>query len=349
MDELLLLAGLALLFAGGGGDSDSPSSPGSGGGGGDDVGPGTNKQKLWAQLRSTPELTETQRYFMMLTAAGESNFNPKAHNDSESEVQASRNAFKGALATKLRACGFPDGAWTIGSGGRFGRLVPYFGDDWDDLYNECIDPKKLFVSPYDLISALKNARALQEHDAFRAKPTVGTLRLGWYGPGAMKAPQDPERLEKYRRKAIEESLPSGIVDAHIENFPSLAAIRVIGKRLLSGIGPELPPPQGPIDPAAVPQPWQSRAMTTDVTGGAAGAGFRTESWYFVDTHGTHGRVWIRVDAHANVGPGTGVVPGAYRWVVFDHAANVRKFDDKPRHTNAAGAADLATEWVRDHS
>ncbi|MGH8626802.1 MAG: hypothetical protein ACREYC_16585 [Gammaproteobacteria bacterium] len=48
-----------------------------------------------------------------------------------------------------------------------------------------------------------------------------TLRLGWYGPGAMKKPQDQSRLNKYRTHAkavFADKLP-GFVEAPISLFP----------------------------------------------------------------------------------------------------------------------------------
>lgn len=337
VELLLLLAGFVLVA--GGGDDDGGGSPSSGG---DDgmSGEGTRKQQLWTMLRSVPELDDVQREFMMLTAKGEGNYNPKAHNDSTGEVAASAAAFTGPLRTRLRSWGYPDSAWVIGSGGRFGRLAPYFGDDWFDVFGTPIDPAKLFVSPYDLISALKNARALQQYDAFKAKPTVGTLRLGWWGPGKMKAPQDAARLQKYRDVAEGEKLRPGLIDMPIAPFPSLATIRAIGERLLAGViappvdptTPGVNPPQPFAPPnafAALPEPWAARAVTDD-------AGFHTDSWWRTETH------WIRVDDDV-----AGAGKGTRRWVVFDHNANVIQFSPGVAGT-AAHAAQLAAEWIAAH-
>lgn len=185
----------------------------------------TPKQVLWRKLESLPWLDVTQRYFLMLVAYGESagTWRPTAHNDSPSEVAASSDAWDNnpELAAKLTACGGTRSQWADGSFGLFQRLGPYFGDDLLDIFGSCahVHVANVWDPDYQIVSAIKNARRLQSYDAWKNHPTVGTLRLGWYGPGAMKPPQDAERLNKYRKHARAVRLPEGIVDARIAVFP----------------------------------------------------------------------------------------------------------------------------------
>lgn len=189
--------GFALLTSGA-----SASTGGGGGGGGGTYEPPkpgeamTNKQRLYAQLRSLPMLTEDQRLFLMLVAHGESGYNPKAFNDSAGEASAAGRAFE-RLRDKLAPCGRPKAAYATGSGGRFGRLVPYFVNDlWSVV--PCIEPDAIGDGVHDIVSAVNTAHALQGYDSWQG--TVASLRAGWATPGWMDAPP-PDKVAKWTKHA----------------------------------------------------------------------------------------------------------------------------------------------------
>lgn len=183
-------------------------------------GPMTNKQRLYAQLRALPQLTEDQRLFLILVAHGESNYNPRAHNDSAGERAASRVAY-GRIAAKLDTCGRPRAEFEIGSGGRFGRLIPYFVNDlWG--VRQCIDPQEVFGAFWDIPSAIRTCHALQGYASYTG--TVGSLRAGFGTPGWMDAPP-ADKLAKWRRHANEARLMGAgvnggaFIDRNLTRFP----------------------------------------------------------------------------------------------------------------------------------
>lgn len=180
----------------------------------------TRKQRLYAQLESLPMLDEDQRLFLMLVAYGESGFSPTAHNKSGGEVSASERAFD-RIADRFAACGRPKSAYTIGSGGRFGRLVPYFCNDLRSVV-PCIDPQSIFDGVHDIASAIATAHALQGYASWQG--TVVSLRAGWATPGWMDAPP-ASKVEKWTRHANEVGLPAGFVNRSLARFPDdLAAV-----------------------------------------------------------------------------------------------------------------------------
>lgn len=180
----------------------------------------TRKQRLYAQLESLPMLDEDQRLFLMLVAYGESGFSPTAHNKSGGEVSASERAFD-RIADRFAACGRPKSAYTIGSGGRFGRLVPYYCNDLRDVV-PCIDPQTIFDGVHDIASAIATAHALQGYASWQG--TVVSLRAGWATPGWMDAPP-ASKVEKWTRHANEVHLPAGFINKTLARFPSdLAAV-----------------------------------------------------------------------------------------------------------------------------
>ena len=199
LGPLVLLGGVAALLlassssrAGGSGTS-TPTGPT-----GDAV---TNKQKLYAQLRSLPMLTEDQRLFLMLVAHGESNYNPKAFNDSEAEAAASARAFE-RLQEQGRIdpdCGYTRENLGTGSGGRFGRLVAYYVNDLREVV-PCIKPESIGDGLHDIVSAVATARALQGYATWNG--TIGGLRGGWGTPAWLDgAPAD--KIAKWARHADE--------------------------------------------------------------------------------------------------------------------------------------------------
>ena len=185
------------------------------------MGASQNKIRLWDKLRSIPELTDTQRYLLMLIAAGESDYSPTAHNKTASEVEASQRALNNneALRVQLQNCG---GNWAIGSIGAFQRLAPYFGADMIGIFGNCIhvQPQLGFDLDYAIVSAIRTARRLQNYTSYERAPNVGTIRLGWASPGLMaQRDTQTERLDRYKETAAEQGFPDGIVDAPLTRMP----------------------------------------------------------------------------------------------------------------------------------
>lgn len=188
----------------------------------------SNKVRLYSQLRALPMLTEDQRLFLMLVAHGESRYNPRAHNDSPSEVRASARAYD-RIADRFAACDRGRDQYTIGSAGRFGRLVPYFADDLRDVV-PCIDPLAIFDGLHDIASAIATARGLQGYPTWQG--TVVSLRAGWATPGWLDAPP-PDKVAKWTRHASEAGLPPDFLTRSLDRFPGdlaaiLAALRAAG-------------------------------------------------------------------------------------------------------------------------
>lgn len=203
----------------------------------DDPATMTKKQRLYAQLRSLPELTEDQRLFLMLVAHGESGYSPTAFNDSAGEADAARRAYE-RIKDRFASCPWPASVYTTGSGGRFGRLVPYYANDLRGVV-PCIDPRSISDGVTDIVSAIANAHALQGYSSWQGN--VASLRAGWATPGWMKSPP-PEKVEKWRRHAREAGLmgpppaDGGLfVDRTLTRFPGPAALPGILARLQGGI------------------------------------------------------------------------------------------------------------------
>jgi hypothetical protein len=204
-------------------DVEPPKEPGQDGGG------MSNKQRTWAMIMAVPGLDETQREFLFLTAYGESggHFNPAAHNDSESERAAAAKGVTPTLASWASKCGVPLEHLQSGSWGVFQRLAPYFAHDVIQIFGEnaceLADPTKSGHNlALQIVSAVRYAHALQQYDAWQAYPTVGNLRLGWWGVaklGYLSANKD--HVDKYRRHAEDLHLTGGadFIDRQIAVFP----------------------------------------------------------------------------------------------------------------------------------
>lgn len=179
---------------------------------------GTPKARLWRQLEALTELDPDQRLFLMMVAKGESNFYPSAFNDSAGEAAAAGRAYD-RIAASLAQCGRSRAAYATGSGGRFGRLVPYFVNDLRNLV-PCIDPKLIGDGVHDIMSAIITARALQGYGSWRG--TAGSLRAGWATPGWMASPP-ADKLAKWQRHIVEEKLDQGStrfsVNTQLRQFP----------------------------------------------------------------------------------------------------------------------------------
>lgn len=194
------------------------------------------KKRLYAMLRALPMLTEDQRLFVMLVAFGETGgtYKASAHNDTPSEVAASRKAMDNEdLTRRLLGCnaGGVD-EWAIGSGGFGGRLVPYFGDDMLDVGLPC-SPRGVFDPVLSLVSTILVAWKLQQTKGWaRSAKTVANLRVGYYGLAYIDD-VPPERREKYIRHAEEVHLPDGFVDVVLTEFPGPEMSRQIFSALAS--------------------------------------------------------------------------------------------------------------------
>ncbi len=172
-----------------------------------------NRELLVAQLQALPMLTAAQRNFFVYVAYGESRYSPLAFNASTSEAKAAAEAFD-HNASRLRECGYTRKQLGRGSGGRFGRLLPYFVLDLQDVA-PCIAPGAINDGVHDLASAIKNAWVLQQKDGWNG--TVGSLRAGWATPGDLSPA--PERLAKMRNTADAAGIGAAFIDSAIPMMP----------------------------------------------------------------------------------------------------------------------------------
>lgn len=189
----------------------------------------TRKQRFWRRLETISELDNTQRYFLTLVAQRESNYNPAAHNGSITERARALEGFNknASLSAKVQGCGFSPASLASGSWGLFQRLAPYWVDDMFDIFGTGVactyvdQSREVSNMNLQIVSAIKSARALQQRNGWKAYPTVGNLRLGWWSPTQMGyISKHAERIERYRADARKASLPEGIVDATIREFPN---------------------------------------------------------------------------------------------------------------------------------
>lgn len=219
------LVGAALLSR-----EDSDSDGNSDGGGG--VVGMSRKVRIWLMLESIEQLTPTQRYFLMLVAKGEGNYSPSAHNGTPGERQASLEAANAnpSIVQRALACGVPYDHLVSGSWTTFQLLAPYVAGTVFEVFGNAgcqfADPHRVVDNlQLQLALAIEHARDLQGYGGFQSRPTVGNLRLGWGIPDSMgkDTPYNAERLERYRRVALGEKFPIGIVDAPISRFPENVA------------------------------------------------------------------------------------------------------------------------------
>lgn len=237
----VLLGFAGLIAAGKLIDSASASSDDGGGGGGNpNDTTRSNRQQLWDALMLLP-LDDTQRLFLMLTAYGESRYDPRARNDSASEVLASAKASSNNpdIATRAAACGVPEARLRTGSWGRFQRLAPYLSNDAYEIFGQAAmcgnaDPTAS-TADFQIASALETAGDLQQYNGWKANPTVGNLRLGWAAPALMGyLSKNKAKLDKYRRHAKEDGLPAGLVERVIAPFPRNVAAMYAMLRAVPG-------------------------------------------------------------------------------------------------------------------
>lgn len=180
--------------------------------------PMTASRKAFEAFYARLPLTSSQRMMLTLIAYGESRFNIAVHNDSPGEVAASVRAYARVRA-KLEGCSSPASEYQIGSGGWFGRLVPYFVDDLMGVV-PCISPSAIFSDPAAvLVSGVRNCGRLQRYDAYRADPTACRLRAGFLSLRAM-ADVPPDRAAKYARHARELGFPSSFIASPVDPFPT---------------------------------------------------------------------------------------------------------------------------------
>jgi hypothetical protein len=160
----------------------------------------TNKKRLWAQLQAIPQLDDDQRKFFIYVAQGESRYNPMAFNDSPGEARAAGEAYD-KHANEFSACGYTRAELARGSGGRFGRLLPYFVRDVAGVL-PCIEPSAINDGYTDILSAIRLARIHQDNPQWDG--TVGSLRAGWATPGDLHPTEN--RLAKMRATATDAGL-----------------------------------------------------------------------------------------------------------------------------------------------
>jgi len=205
-------------------NSGSGSAPGQGTSKGSQL---ANKKLLYAQLQAIPQLDEGQRLCLIYVAQGESRYNPMAFNDSKGEAHAAGEAYD-KHAGEFAACGFSRAELARGSGGRFGRLLPYFVRDVAGVL-PCIDPKAINDGYTDILSAIRLARVHQDNPQWDG--TVGSLRAGWATPGDLHPTED--RLAKMRKTATDAGLGPEFISRKLKPFtrdlPSVLAALITFK------------------------------------------------------------------------------------------------------------------------
>lgn len=209
----------ALLLAGGGGAAPPKYTPDPEGGS-----TAQYKQQLYDQLLALPMLEEEHRLFLIYVARGESRYDPHSFNDDPGEAKAAGEAYDNN-AERFANCPYPRSAYVNGSGGRFGRLQPYFALDLEDL-EPCINPAAINDGLHDIVSAISLAVWIQNQPGW--KGTVGSLRAGWATPYNLNPTAD--RLAKMRKTAAAAGVGASFIDRKIKPFPSdlgavLAALR----------------------------------------------------------------------------------------------------------------------------
>lgn len=157
------------------------------------------------ELLERAELPSDTRVFLRAVARRESNFNPRARNDSPSEVAAGRRAIDDPQTGAL-AKGFFQGNEHIqefrefGSGGLFGLLgrsgLAAGGKDGPFRYSS---PYVLFQPEVSLVCYLAYLARVMGWSSFKAAPTWGTLRVGGASPGLMSN-LDSEAAKKVLRR-----------------------------------------------------------------------------------------------------------------------------------------------------
>ncbi len=211
-------------------DVEPPKEPGQDG----DGGGMSKKLQVWAMISAVPGIDETQREFLFLVAYGESggHFNFGAHNGSESERAAAAAGVTPNLASWASKCGIPIDHLQSGSWGVFQRLAPYFAHDVIEVFGpgacKLADPTNSTHNlAIQVVSAIHYAHTLQtKYHAWQVFPTVGNLRLGWWGPSKLGyLSQNQDHVDKYRRHAEELHLSGGasFIDKEIEVFPPATA------------------------------------------------------------------------------------------------------------------------------
>lgn len=79
---------------------------------------------LFLRMEEAAGIPGSARFFAVVSA-GESRWNPSAHNDRDDEVESSRRAYENNAASRP-ALAYGQAAAAFGSGGLFGQLAPYF-------------------------------------------------------------------------------------------------------------------------------------------------------------------------------------------------------------------------------
>lgn len=213
----LLGAGALVASAWGSSPSDEPSPAHK------PTNPGSAKGRAELErLLGLLPLDATQRTFLLFVAAGESGFKILATNDSPGEAAAAGDIYDNQSA-HFESCGYPRSAWTWGSAGWFGLLVPVGLWNLRKTPFACWDPRTYLYDPAQSITAaIANGRALQNWQGFKSNPTVGNLRRGWGWPSAMGPnTPGPEKRAAYEARLVASGVaPPSFLDVEVPTFPS---------------------------------------------------------------------------------------------------------------------------------
>lgn len=167
--------------------------------------------------------------FFALVAWRESKGNTEAINDSSGEAEAAETAYE-RNRERYRGCGFPESAYTWGSGGWFGILpangLAQLGDEL-----RCLPPSSVFEPRAALAMAVGFARGLMRWDGYAKVPTWLNLRAmwGWPAKGGNAA-----YLAKARPEFADDAKAVGLPASWLEGRPP--PLPVTGAEVLARLG-----------------------------------------------------------------------------------------------------------------
>lgn len=160
--------------------------------------------------------------FFALVAWRESQGDSKAVNDAEGEAEAAATAYA-RNRERYEGCGYPESAYTWGSGGWFGLLpangLAQLGDGL-----QCLPPSSVLEPRVAMAMAVGFARGLLRWDGFARVPTWLNLRAmwGWPAKGGNAAYLAAARPE-FAKDAAAVGLPTSWLEGRPPPLPVSAA------------------------------------------------------------------------------------------------------------------------------
>jgi hypothetical protein len=165
---------------------------------------------LFLLMEQAAGVPGSARWFAIV-AKHESQFNPAARNDSETEVDASRRAHDNNVATRPKLA-HGAAAREFGSGGLFAQLAPYFL--WTasaELKAKApflaLPPSAMFDPRLAAVAAVVLLRRILDH--YRVDD-IGDARVGWAAVGLLGKGRGSEDYKAVRARFVESAEKVGI-------------------------------------------------------------------------------------------------------------------------------------------